>query len=82
MRAVAAARAEESAGVSACLYYLSQAIRMLSTFSKWCWTNSDMNENPFSTATEKGLKREDKIKVFTDEEICRIFDPSVFQVQQ
>ena len=37
-----------------------------------------MTDNPFSTATEKGLKREDKIKGFTDEEICRIFDPSVF----
>ena len=60
------------------LYSLNQSIRMLSTFSKWCCANSDMIENPFSTATEKGLKREDIIKGFTDEEICRIFDPSVF----
>ena len=37
-----------------------------------------MIENPFSTATEKGLKREDIIKGFTDEEICRSFDPSAF----
>ena len=37
-----------------------------------------MIQNPFSTATEKGVKREDIIKGFTDEAICRIFDPSVF----
>ena len=60
------------------LYSLNQSIRMLSTFSKWCCANSDMTDNPFSTATEKGLKREDKIKGFTDEEICRIFDPNLF----
>ena len=60
------------------LYSLNQSIRMLSTFSKWCCANSDMTDNPFSTATEKGLKREDLIKGFTDEEICRIFDPNFF----
>ena len=41
------------------LYSLNQSIRMLSTFSKWCCANSDMTDNPFSIATEKGLKREE-----------------------
>ena len=59
------------------MYSLNQSIRSLSTFAKWCCANSDMEVNPFSTATDK-FKREEIIKGFTDEEIAKIFDPQTF----
>ena len=59
------------------MHSLNQSIRALSTFSKWCCANSDMEVNPFSSATEK-FKREDVIKGFSDEEISKIFNPQTF----
>ena len=60
------------------VYSMNQSIRRLSTIAKWCCANTSMTENPFASATEKGLKKTVKRKNFSDEELVRVFEPKVF----
>ena len=57
---------------------MNQSIRRLSTIAEWCCANTSMTENPFASATEKGLKKTVKRKNFSDEELVKVFEPKVF----
>ena len=60
------------------VYSMNQSIRRLSTITKWCCANTAMTENPFATDTEKNVKKDKIQKNFSDEEIKRLFDPTVY----
>ena len=60
------------------VYSMNQSIRRLSTIARWCCGNTSMTDNPFATATEKNVKKPKIQKNFSDEEIKRLFEPSMY----
>ena len=50
------------------VYSMNQSLRRLSTIAKWCCANTSMTQNPFASATEKGLKKTVKTREELEQE--------------